>query len=51
MAKNRGWWELKLTSNTSEELSDIDKEHIAELIVNGYTSGEIVEDEDRSRDE
>lgn len=29
----------------SEELNDDDREHIAELIKEGYTSGEIVHDE------
>jgi len=45
MAKNKGWWDLNLTENTSEELSDADREHIAELIKQGFTSGEIVKDE------
>jgi len=45
MAKNRGWWELKLTGNTHDEVSDIDREHIAKLIIDGFTSGEVCEDE------
>jgi len=41
MAKDRGWWELKTTT----EPSTTDIEHIADLILQGNTSGEIVEDE------
>ena len=40
MAKVRGWWELKTTVKPNE----IDLEHIAKLIKEGYTSGEICED-------
>ena len=43
MAKNDGWWELKLEGNNSDELCDCDREHIAGLIKEGFTSGEIVE--------
>jgi len=42
MAKKAGWWELKTTT----EPSTTDLEHIAELVEKGYTSGEIVKDED-----
>ena len=45
MAKNRGWWELNLTGNHQDELSETDLGHIAGLIIKGFTSGEIVEDE------
>lgn len=45
MAKNKGWWDLTLTNNQMEDLSEVDKEHIAELIKEGYTSGEIVKDD------
>ena len=38
-----GYWELKYNRDDENELTDIDKEHIAELIKEGYTSGEIVE--------
>lgn len=44
MAKNRGWWDLSLEGNTSYELSDADREHIAKCIMQGCTSGEVVED-------
>ena len=36
-----GWWELK----TTIELTDADKEHIADLIKQGFTSGEIIQEE------
>ena len=45
MAKNKGWWNLELTGNSHTELSDYDLEHIAKLIKQGFTSGEVVEDE------
>lgn len=35
-----GWWKLTVTG--VDELNDADKEHIAELIKQGYTEGEIV---------
>lgn len=38
----RGWWELKITT----PLNDIDREHIAKLITEGFTSGEILHEED-----
>lgn len=41
MAKENGWWELSTTVSPS----DTDLEHIVELIKEGFTSGQIVEDE------
>jgi hypothetical protein len=38
-----GWWELK---TEGEELNDIDREHIAKMIIQGYTGGEIVHEEE-----
>lgn len=46
MAKNRGWWDLTLKGNRFEDLSDLDIEHIADLIKAGCTGGAIVEDEE-----
>ena len=43
MASKRGWWTLD-TGDT--ELDDGDLEHIAQLIREGYTSGEICASED-----
>jgi hypothetical protein len=37
---DRGWW--KLTFTGVNELNDIDREHIAKLIVDGFTEGEII---------
>lgn len=45
MAKNRGWWHLELEGNMLDDLSDCDREHIAECIINGTSGGEIVKDE------
>lgn len=42
MARQRGWWNL----STNTELSDVDLEHIAEMILNGFTSGEVIQDDD-----
>jgi len=49
MAKESGWWNIDFTV----EPDDYDLEHIAELIKEGFTSGEIVETEqdDEQRDE
>lgn len=46
MATERGWWTL----NTTTETNGIDLEHIAELIKEGYTNGEICEDEQDEQD-
>lgn len=44
----RGWWTLKI-ENTEDErpakTTDMDLEHIAELIKQGCTSGEVLNDE------
>ena len=42
MAKEDGWWEIKFTT----EPSPTDLEHIAQLIEQGYTSGQIVGNEE-----
>lgn len=47
MANKRGWWQLfseNVENDALLELSDVDREHIAELIKQGYTEGEIVPD-------
>ncbi len=36
-----GWWSL----DTTIEPNDIDLEHIAQLIKDGFTSGEIIQDD------
>ena len=46
MAKERGWWDLDLHGQRREDLSDADRQHIAEMVIKGYTSGEIVKDEE-----
>lgn len=42
MAKERGWWDL----NTTVEIEDVDREHIAQKIKEGFTSGEICQTEE-----
>jgi hypothetical protein len=43
MAKQSGWWKLDVNMDT-DDLSDSDREHIANLIQQGFTEGEIVID-------
>jgi hypothetical protein len=42
MAKEKGWWKLE----TTVELDDTDREHIASLVEQGFTEGEICENEE-----
>ena len=45
----RGWWTLKIEmcdGDEVDEISDITLEHIAMCITEGYTSGEVNEDEE-----
>ncbi len=49
MANKNGWWSIEISNSDDEEsiaLSDCDREHIAELIKQGYTEGEIVAEEE-----
>lgn len=46
MAKERGWWKLEVNT----EINDIDREYIASLIEQGYTEGEICENEEGSEE-
>lgn len=46
MAKERGWWDLDLHDQRMGDLSDADRDHIAGLIQKGFTSGELVKDEE-----
>lgn len=45
MAKERGWWDLDLHGQRMDDLSEGDRHHIAEMIIKGYTGGEIVKDD------
>lgn len=42
-----GWWKLEAWKESVDgeavELDDVDLDHIAELIKEGYTSGEVVD--------
>lgn len=51
MARERGWWELDLGELRMQDLSDIDREHIAKCIVGGCTGGEICAEENFDPDE
>lgn len=43
----RGWWELKITGDIDHyTLDDISKEHIANMILEGYDQGELNQDDD-----
>jgi hypothetical protein len=51
-----GWWKLeawKLNSEgeTTDQLSDTDREHIAESIKDGCTSGEIIDEDEKTEDD
>jgi len=37
------WWSLK---TDPEDLTDVQREHIANMIRDGFTSGEIIEEDD-----
>jgi len=37
----RGWWELEVTGIV--DLSEDSRQHIADMIAQGYTSGEIIQ--------
>lgn len=55
MANQSGWWQFEYHSTDSDtdepiELTDVDLEHIAELIKDGYTEGEIVKDEEANHE-
>ncbi len=45
MEIKRGWWTLNAKMFDDSEVSDSSLEHIASLVKEGYTSGEIVEEE------
>lgn len=47
----RGWWTIKYEAVDEEfvEPNDADLEHIAELIKEGYTSGEILQEEEEAK--
>jgi len=42
----RGWWTLSIEMFGSDEPDETTLEHIAELIKDGYTSGEVVQESD-----
>jgi hypothetical protein len=46
MAKERAWWDLDLHDQRMDDLSDADRDHVAGLIKEGFTSGELVKDEE-----
>jgi hypothetical protein len=45
MATERGWWTLDINI-PRESLSEVDWEHIGDMVKEGFTSGEIVQDEE-----
>ena len=40
----RGWWKLQVTMHSGSEVNDSSKEHIAEMIKQGFTEGEIIQE-------
>ena len=54
--KKMGWWKLEAwkldaKGETTDQLSDTDLEHIAESIRDGYTSGEISDEDEEPENE
>jgi len=45
----RGWWDLTFVG--VDELNESDREHIAEMIKEGYTGGEIIQEIEEMKDE
>jgi len=41
---NRSWWSLKIEDYPNYKPSDIDLEHIAEQIKQGYDNGELIQE-------
>ena len=46
MAKESGWWTIDFGELNSDDLSESDLEQIGEMVREGYTSGEIVGNEE-----
>lgn len=42
----RGWWTLSAEMFDGSELDDSDREHIAKSIREGYTSGELIHEDE-----
>jgi len=42
----RGWWELKATMFDDSEITESDQEHIADMVKQGYMSGDLIHEED-----
>ena len=40
-----GWWRLETTRIDVSELTEVDREHIAKLIQEGYIEGEIIKND------
>ncbi len=39
-----GWWKLHIKG--IDHLTDVDKEHISKLILDGFTEGEIIQEDE-----
>ncbi len=50
MADRQNWWTLTL-ADPDGELSDADREHIAEQIRNGFIEGQVVADSEPESEE
>lgn len=50
----RAWWKLTITGKIDrvQDLNDDDREHIAKLIIDGYSQGEVIHhEEDDTQDD
>tara|TARA_R110002124_G_scaffold145270_7_gene310514 strand:- start:4441 stop:4602 length:162 start_codon:yes stop_codon:yes gene_type:complete len=45
------WWKLSVFDYPNYEPNEIDLEHIAEMIKQGYTQGELIQEEEAEKDQ
>ena len=45
----RSWWSLKIEDYPNYKPNDIDLEHIAEAVKQGYDQGELVQEDDEEK--
>jgi hypothetical protein len=50
VATTRGWWSLDANMHDGSPLGDSEREHIAQMIKDGYTSGELVRETEEIKD-
>ncbi len=48
METKKGWWSLKIEGYPKYEPNNIDLEHIADCIKQGYDNGQLIQEEDNN---